>query len=121
MLQKIHTYTRTCTRTHTTERQQFPVNGAVIKCSLMDSTVRGEDGQKEEEAETWLGGGRGEGLESLAPDAIVCSHAVWIWAQLVGPGYECCIFNVGDLRSISGLLWLDVRSEMCRRVFTAPC
>lgn len=37
--------------TRQTDRQQFPVNGAVIKCLLMDHTVR-EDGQKEEEAET---------------------------------------------------------------------
>lgn len=50
MLKKTHSlYTHS--HIHTTDRQQFPVNGAVIKCLLMDSMVR-EDGQKEEEAET---------------------------------------------------------------------
>lgn len=48
----------TTTHTHThnhrqPDRQQFPVNGAVIKCRLMDSMVR-EDGQEKEEAETEL-------------------------------------------------------------------
>lgn len=38
---KAHTSTHTqCTHGLATDRQRFPVNGAVIKCLLMDSVVR---------------------------------------------------------------------------------